>query len=56
MMYLGQSRTHSDSPYKFKIYADEILILQSHTTAGTESVFKGCLKPNGRNTFIDIDW
>ncbi len=54
MMYLGPQTIKSNGPYKFKIHADEILILQSHTVTGTKSVFKGCLKPNGRNTFIGI--
>jgi hypothetical protein len=44
----------SNGSYKFKIHADEILILQSHTKTGTESVFKGSLKPNGNNTLIGI--
>ena len=43
MVYLGPRITKSNGPYKFKIHADEILILQT----GTSCVFKGSLKPNG---------
>ena len=31
MMYLGPPIIKSNGSYKFKIHADEILILQSHT-------------------------
>jgi hypothetical protein len=54
MLYLGPPMMNSNGSYKFKIHADEILILQSHTKTGTKSVFKGCVKPNGRITFIDL--
>ena len=47
MIYLGPRMIKSNSSYKFKIHADEILILQLHTTNGTKSVFKGQIKPNG---------
>ncbi|CAF4363479.1 unnamed protein product [Rotaria socialis] len=51
MMYLGPQMIKSNGPYKFKIHADEILILQAHTMTGTKSIFKGCLKPNDEFTF-----
>ena len=54
MMYLGPRKIKFNNPYKFKIHADEILIVQTHTATGTESIFKGCLKPNGRNTFPNV--
>ena len=54
MVYLGPPMIKPSGGYKFKIYADEILILQSHTASGTQSVFKGCLKPNGRTTSIYV--
>ncbi len=47
MIYVGPPIIKSNGSYQFKIHADEILILQSHTAIGTKSVFKGCLKPNG---------
>ncbi|CAF0988663.1 unnamed protein product [Adineta steineri] len=51
MLYLGPPTIESNGPYRFKAHADEVLILQSYTTMGTKSVFKGCLKPNDEFTF-----
>ncbi|UJR17088.1 hypothetical protein I4U23_003985 [Adineta vaga] len=51
MLYLGPSMINFNGTYTFKIHTDEILILQSHTSTGTKSVFKGCLKPNDKFTF-----
>lgn len=55
MLYCGPPMIKSNGPYKFKTHADEILILQSDTLDGTKSIFKGCVKPNGRIRFFGID-
>ncbi|CAF1140878.1 unnamed protein product [Adineta ricciae] len=51
MMYLGPPVIRSNGSYTFKVHADEILIVQSHTANGTRPVFKGCLEPNDEFTF-----
>ena len=59
MIYLGPTTIKSNGSYQFKIHADEILILQSHTETGTKPVFKGCVKPNGSiiySLMIIIHW
>lgn len=56
MLYCGPRVIKSNGSYKFKIHADEILILQSQTVTGTRPVFKSCIKPNGSHTLISIHY
>ena len=56
MLYWGPRVIKSNGSYKFKIHADEILILQSHTVTGTKSIFKGCIKPNGKCALVSIHY
>ena len=47
--YVGRDWKESDFSYEFQPVADEIIVVQNHIPGGSMIVFKGFVRPGGKN-------